>query len=239
MDLLSRSTPLILIPILPNPTPPNKQNKQLRAWENNYLVKAVMLQGRREGELFSAGWERSSKPPQHPDVQHAFQRFSQLAYLLTTLSKPTVSWLNGAVRDSGLGLALARCRIATKSSSFRVGNIRRGWALDGGLSFALPRLRAGGKDRSGPGGTAALAMARYLALTGAPLSGADMLACGMATHLMDDAVAALLHKRCVRACVHVLCAFLVILLNSYTSRNKNKRKKTKEKKTKKTVRLST
>ena len=168
-----------------------------------------MLQGRRDGELFSGGWERGKAAPQGPEAQHAFQRFSQLAYLLATLSKPTVSWLNGAVRDSGLGLALARCRIATKSSSFRVGSVRRGWALDGGLSFALPRLRAGGNG--GPGGPAALALARYLALTGAPLSGADMLACGMATHLMDDAVAALLHKRCVCVCVSV-SSFLFLLL---------------------------
>jgi enoyl-CoA hydratase/carnithine racemase len=151
-----------------------------------------MLQGRRDGELFSGGWQRGKAPP---EAQHgAFQRFSQLAYLLVTLSKPTIAWLNGEVRGSGLGLALARCRVATKSSSFRVDAVQKGWALDGGLSFALPRLRAaqGGE----PGGKAALAMARYLALTGAPLSGGDMLACGMATHVMDDAMAALIHKRC-------------------------------------------
>lgn len=154
-----------------------------------------MLQGRPRTGVFSVGWERGKDGEKAPaEREHALQRFSQLSYVLATLSKPTVAWLNGEVRGSGLGLALARCRLATKSSSFRVGAAKRGWALDGGASFALPRLRAG-EDPAVAGGPAALAMARYLALTGAPLSGADMLACGMATHLMDDATAAMLPKR--------------------------------------------
>lgn len=178
---------------------------KLRAWENNYLVKAVLLQGRRDGHggkqhFFSGGWERGGKQQEQGDQRlHALQRYTQLAYLLATLSKPTVAWLNGEVLGSGLGLGLARLRVATKSSRFRVDAAKRGWALDGGLSFALPRLRAGA-DPGVAGGPEALAMARYLALTGGILYGADMLACGLATHLMDDAAAAVIHKRCVPLC---------------------------------------
>lgn len=190
---------------------------KLRAWENNYLVKAVILHGRREGKFYSGGWERrnSAAGPeeQHQNRLQALQRYSQLAYLLATLSKPTIAWLNGEVRGSGLGLGLARLRVATRSSSFHVDAAMRGWALDAGLSFALPRLRAGA-DGSVVGGPASLALARYLALTGGVLQGADMLACGMATHMMDDAAAAAIHKRCVL--VLGLCGVCLLLLDLRT-----------------------
>lgn len=185
---------------------------KMRAWENNYLVKAVILHGRREGKFYSGGWEHghSAAGPegQHQTRLQALQRYSQLAYLLATLSKPTIAWLNGEVRGSGLGLGLARLRVATRSSSFHVDAAKRGWALDGGLSFALPRLRAGA-DGSVVGGPASLALARYLALTGGVLKGADMLACGMATHMMDDAAAAAIHKRCVLVFWYWVCVLCV------------------------------
>ena len=44
--------------------------------------------------------------------------------------------------------------------------------LEGGLSYLLPRLL----------GVSGLSLGRYLALTGLPLSGRDMIACGLTTH---------------------------------------------------------
>lgn len=55
----------------------------------------------------------------------------------------------------------------------------------------LPRLRTNGDYLEAN----SLPFARYLALTGASLSGLDMLASGLATHYMDDAMAGIMHKR--------------------------------------------
>ena len=55
----------------------------------------------------------------------------------------------------------------------------------------LPRLRTNGDALDAN----SLHFARYLALTGASLSGLDMLASGLATHFMEDAVAGIMHKR--------------------------------------------
>jgi enoyl-CoA hydratase/carnithine racemase len=57
-----------------------------------------------------------------------------------------------------------------------------GWGLDGGLSFLLPRLKGG-----------SMPLARYLALTGSPLSGEDMIASGLSTHHMAGGMVPRLH----------------------------------------------
>jgi hypothetical protein len=55
-----------------------------------------------------------------------------------------------------------------------------GWCLDGAQSFVLPNLRLGGpKSRLRPH---AMALSRYLALTGAPLVGQDLVLAGASTH---------------------------------------------------------
>lgn len=58
--------------------------------------------------------------------------------------------------------------------------------LDGGLSFVLSRFR------NAPG----VELGRYLALTGAALTGLDLLAAGISTHHMFDDTLEQLHRRC-------------------------------------------
>lgn len=60
-----------------------------------------------------------------------------------------------------------------------------GWVLDSGLSFLLNNMRH----------SSAKALARYLALTGAPLSGTDLLAAGITTHHTDTGTMRKLHHR--------------------------------------------
>lgn len=146
-----------------------------------------MLQGR-PGKEFSAGWMREGGTgPNGNDPSATFRRHCQLSYLLATLRKPTIAWYTGDVVGGGMGLGLTRYRVSTEKSNFQVVGPKDGWILDGGLSYLLPRLR------TGP--TGSLAFARYLALTGASLSGLDMLAAGLSTHHMEDSMAGQLHKR--------------------------------------------
>lgn len=125
--------------------------------------------------------------PNGNDPSATFRRHCQLSYLLATLRKPTIAWYTGDVVGGGMGLGLTRYRVSTEKSNFQVVGPKDGWILDGGLSYLLPRLR------TGPAGS--LAFARYLALTGASLSGLDMLAAGLSTHHMEDSMAGQLHKR--------------------------------------------
>lgn len=55
-------------------------------------MKAVMLQGQPSLKTFSSGWDSSCDNP-----LAAFARYQQLAYLLATVKKPTISWFNGKV----------------------------------------------------------------------------------------------------------------------------------------------
>ena len=149
-------------------------------------LQGIVIGGRgKDGGVFSAGWDRSAA-----DAPRAFRRYSQMAYLLATLTKPTIAHFNGEVRGGGLGLGLARFRVATEASSFHIPAAKQGWVLDGGLSYVLPRVLRATEEPAAMGGPAAVAFARYLALTGAALSGRDMLGLGLATHYMPAAVAA-------------------------------------------------
>lgn len=158
---------------------------KLQSWETNYLIQAVVLQGR-PGKDFSAGWVREEGIGPS-DLTANFRRHCQLSYLLATLRKPTIAWYTGDVVGGGMGLGLARYRVSTEKSTFQVVGPKDGWILDGGLSYLLPRLRVG------PAGSPAFA--RYLSLTGASLSGLDMLATGLSTHHMQDSMAGQLHNR--------------------------------------------
>lgn len=147
-----------------------------------------MLQGR-PGKAFSAGWMCGESITRHSsEPSTAFRRYCQLSYLLATLRKPTISWFSGDVVGGGIGLGLARYRISTEKSTFRVSGPAKGWILDGGLSYLLSRPQAGSRSRN-------QAFARYLALTGAVLAGEGMLAAGISTHHMKDSIAGSLHKR--------------------------------------------
>lgn len=147
-----------------------------------------MLQGR-PGKAFSAGWMYGESITGHSsEPSTAFRRYCQLSYMLATLRKPTISWFSGDVVGGGIGLGLARYRISTEKSTFRVSGPVKGWILDGGLSYLLSRPQAGSRSRN-------QAFARYLALTGAVLAGEGMLAAGISTHHMKDSIAGSLHKR--------------------------------------------
>ncbi|XP_039039547.1 3-hydroxyisobutyryl-CoA hydrolase 1-like [Hibiscus syriacus] len=147
------------------------------AYEEDPNVKLVILKGK--GRAFCAGGDVAAVVH---DIRaggwrtgaNFFMKEYTLNYLMATYSKPQVSILNGIVMGGGNGASMhGRFRIATENSLFAMPETDLGLFPDVGASYFLSRL---------PG-----FFGEYLGLTGARLDGAEMLACGLATHFVPSA----------------------------------------------------
>ncbi|XP_023639985.1 probable 3-hydroxyisobutyryl-CoA hydrolase 3 isoform X2 [Capsella rubella] len=146
------------------------------AYEEDPGVKLVILKG--QGRAFSAGGDI---PPVLSNIVKGKWRlgadfFSDqytLNYVLATYGKAQVSILNGIVMGGGAGVSIhGRFRIATENTVFAMPETALGLFPDVGASYFLSRL---------PG-----YFGEYVGLTGAKLDGAEMLACGLATHFVPS-----------------------------------------------------
>ncbi|KAL8542044.1 hypothetical protein ACS0TY_003053 [Phlomoides rotata] len=94
-----------------------------------------------------------------------------LEHRIAKCKKPLVMVMNGVVMGGGAGLAMnGSFRIATENTVFAMPEVFLGSFVDVGISYFFSRL-------SGHYG-------EYLGLTGAKISGIEMLACGLATHFV-------------------------------------------------------
>ncbi|KAG6402773.1 hypothetical protein SASPL_134985 [Salvia splendens] len=115
-----------------------------------------------------------------------FRKEFTLNYVIATYIKPQVSILNGIVMGGGAGVSVhGRFRIATEKSLFAMPETALGLFPDIGASYFLSRL---------PG-----FFGEYVGLTGARLDGAEMLACGLATHFVQSESLPLLEEALVKA----------------------------------------
>ncbi|CAD5174419.1 unnamed protein product [Musa acuminata subsp. malaccensis] len=106
----------------------------------------------------------------NPEVNFVIVKL-MLNYLIAKYNKPQVFLINGATMGGGAGLSMnARYKIVTENTVFAMPEAALGLFPDVGASYFLSRL---------PG-----YFGEYLGLTGARLDGADMLACGLATHFV-------------------------------------------------------
>ncbi|OVA01282.1 Crotonase superfamily [Macleaya cordata] len=104
-----------------------------------------------------------------------------LNYIIATFCKPQVSILNGIVMGGGAGASIhGRFRVVTENVVFAMPETEIGLSPDVGSSYFLSRL---------PG-----FFGEYVGLTGARLDGAEMLACGLATHFVPFARLTLLEE---------------------------------------------
>ncbi|KAF3447588.1 hypothetical protein FNV43_RR12775 [Rhamnella rubrinervis] len=154
------------------------------AYEDDSNVKLVILKGK--GRAFCAGGDVAA-------VVHNinkgnwklgaefFRKEFILNYLLATYSKPQVSILNGIVMGGGAGASIhGRFRVATENSVFAMPETALGLFPDIGASYFLSRL---------PG-----FFGEYVGLTGSRLDGAEMFACGLATHFVPSTRLSLLEE---------------------------------------------
>ncbi|KAL4320174.1 hypothetical protein GQ457_18G003780 [Hibiscus cannabinus] len=147
------------------------------AYEEDPNVKLVILKGK--GRAFCTGGDVAAVVHDirtggwRAGANH-FMKGYTLNYLMATYSKPQVSLLNGIVMGGGNGASMhGRFRVATENSLFAMPETAVGLFPDVGASFFLSRL---------PG-----FFGEYVGLTGARLDGAEMLACGLATHFVPSA----------------------------------------------------
>ncbi|KAI4371880.1 hypothetical protein MLD38_010177 [Melastoma candidum] len=146
------------------------------SYESSPDVKLIILKGK--GRAFCAGGDVTAVANEirQGDWKPGARFFSKefcLNFLMATYSKPQVSILNGIVMGGGAGCSIhGSFRVATENSLFAMPETALGLFPDIGASFFLSRL---------PG-----FFGEYLGLTGARLTGAEMLACGLATHFVPS-----------------------------------------------------
>ncbi|XP_064964776.1 3-hydroxyisobutyryl-CoA hydrolase 1 isoform X2 [Musa acuminata AAA Group] len=146
------------------------------AYEKDSDVKLLIVKG--NGRAFSAGGDVAavvqSVTQGHWTLGAEFFRNEYtLNYIIATYSKPQVSILDGIVMGGGAGISIhGRFRVVTEKTVFAMPETALGFFPDIGASYFLSRL---------PG-----FFGEYVGLTGARLDGAEMLACGLATHFVPS-----------------------------------------------------
>lgn len=159
------------------------------AYEEDCNVKLIIMKGK--GKAFCAGGDvvgvvNGIRKDNWRAGANFFSKEFTLNYLTATYSKPQVSILNGIVMGGGAGASIhGRFRVATENSLFAMPETALGLFPDVGASYYLSRL---------PG-----FFGEYVGLTGARLDGAEMLACGLATHYVPSEKLTLLEDKLRKA----------------------------------------
>lgn len=150
---------------------------KLNAWASDPQIACVVLYGSGEKAFCAGGDVRGlydaiqehDGPPPNTANQEFFSEEYDLDYLIHNYPKPLMIWGSGIVMGGGLGLmAGASHRVVTETSRVAMPEITIGLFPDVGGSFFLHNL---------PGSTGL-----FLALTGAPLNGHDLLVANLADH---------------------------------------------------------
>lgn len=141
-------------------------------------VNMVVIRGA-GGKAFCAGGDiralhDDGKDPATRERTHAFfHEEYTLNHMLGTHKVPIISILDGITMGGGVGLSVhGKFRIATENTLFAMPETAIGFFPDVGGSHFLPRLRHN--------------VGTYLALTGARLTGRDVLRAGIATHFVPS-----------------------------------------------------
>ncbi|CAK7347826.1 unnamed protein product [Dovyalis caffra] len=154
--------------------------KLYKAWENDSNIGFVSLKG--SGRAFSAGGDIINlyhliNQGKWEECRKFFGTLYTFIYLLGDQYNYTggviislqVAILNGITMGGGTGVSIpGTFRLATNKTVFATPETLIGFHPDAGASFFLSHL---------PGH-----LGEYLALTGETLNGAEMIACGLATH---------------------------------------------------------
>ena len=150
----------------------------LRRWAEDPAVRVVLIRGAGQRAFCAGGDVRAIYDArQRGDwelVTSFYREEYRLNRLIKTYPKPYVALADGIVMGGGVGVSVhGTYRVCTEATLFAMPETGIGLFPDVGGTFFLPRC---------PG-----ALGVYLALTGARLSGADLLYCGYGTHCVPQA----------------------------------------------------
>jgi enoyl-CoA hydratase len=150
---------------------------QLGAWASDAGVKSVIVRGQGERAFCAGGDIRALYDSGRAGTPYALDFYRdeyRLDAAIKHFPKPYVALIRGIVMGGGVGVSInGSHRVADESAVFAMPETGIGLFPDVGGSYFLPRL---------PGETG-----MYLALTGARLKTADMVAAGLATHFVPAA----------------------------------------------------
>ena len=142
-------------------------------------IKGIMITGK--GKAFCAGGDLKWISQQDADASATLHKLAPQFHIAITeirrMSKPVVAAINGIAAGGGFSLALA-CdfRVMAESAVLRQAYTSSGLSIDGGGTFALPRL-------------VGLARALEIAAFDQPISSAQAVAWGLVTRVvLDDKV---------------------------------------------------
>jgi len=139
-------------------------------------IKGVMITGK--GKAFCAGgdlkWISQQVADAGPTLHNLAPQFHMAIIEIRRMGKPVVAAINGLAAGGGFSLALA-CdfRVMAESAVLRQAYTSSGLSIDGGGSFALPRL-------------VGLARALEIAAFDQPISSAKALEWGLVTKVVPD-----------------------------------------------------
>jgi len=139
-------------------------------------IKGVMLTGK--GKAFCSGGDLKWISQQAADAGSTLHRLAPQFHITITeirrMEKPVVAAINGIAAGGGFSLALA-CdfRVMAESTTLRQAYTSSGLSIDGGGTFALPRL-------------VGLARALEIAAFDNPISSTQALAWGLVTKVVPD-----------------------------------------------------
>jgi 2-(1,2-epoxy-1,2-dihydrophenyl)acetyl-CoA isomerase len=139
-------------------------------------IKGVMLTGK--GKAFCSGGDLKWISQQVTDAGSTLHRLAPQFHMAITeirrMGKPVVAAINGIAAGGGFSLALA-CdfRVMAESTVLRQAYTSSGLSIDGGGTFALPRL-------------VGLARALEIAAFDQPISSAQAAAWGLVTKVVPD-----------------------------------------------------
>ncbi|KAJ4707667.1 3-hydroxyisobutyryl-CoA hydrolase 1 [Melia azedarach] len=148
--------------------------KKFKVYENDSTVKFVILKG--NGRGFCSGGDirllyKYTTAGHWSFAARFYKNILTLNYLLATYQKPLVAIINGIVMGGGAGMSMyAKFKIVSENTVFAMPEAGIGHFPDTGATHFLSRL---------PG-----YFGEYLGLTGSMISGAEMVACGLATHFV-------------------------------------------------------
>ncbi len=139
-------------------------------------IKGVMITG--QGKAFCSGgdlkWISQQAAEAGPTLHRLAPQFHIAITEIRKMSKPVVAAINGIAAGGGFSLALA-CdfRVMAESAVMRQAYTSSGLSIDGGGTFALPRL-------------VGLARALEIAAFDQPISSAKALEWGLVTRVVAD-----------------------------------------------------
>lgn len=142
----------------------------------DHSIKGVLLTGK--GKAFCAGGDLKWISQQSDDAGSVLHRLAPQFHLsiieIRRMEKPVVAAINGIAAGGGFSLALA-CdfRVMGQSTTLRQAYTSSGLSIDGGGSFALPRL-------------VGLARALEIMAFDQPISSAQALEWGLVTKVVAD-----------------------------------------------------